>query len=66
MSQRDKVEMARANMLKTIRTAVRLRHSLEADAELNEVLPQAQARFDAAVMRGVLPDPLDIKKMFRL
>jgi hypothetical protein len=49
-------------MLKVIRVAVRLRHSIAADEELNELLPKAEAKFNAAVMRGQLPEPLDIKK----
>ena len=61
-TQRDKVDQARANMLKTIRTAVRLKHSIAADDELNEVLPMAEAKFNAAVMKGRLPEPLDIKR----
>lgn len=63
---RDKVDQARANMLKVIRTSVRLRHSINADEELNELLPRVEARFNASVMRGVLPDPVDIKKAFKL
>jgi hypothetical protein len=59
---RDKVDQARSNMLKVIRVAVRLRHSIAADEELNELLPKAEAKFNAAVMRGQLPEPLDIKK----
>ena len=59
---KDKVDQARANTLKVIRAAVRLKHSIAADDELNEVLPRAQARFDAAVLRGDVPEPLDIKK----
>jgi hypothetical protein len=59
---RDKVEQARANTLKVIRMAVRLKHSIAADEELNEVLPRAEAKFNAAVNRGELPAPLDVKK----
>lgn len=59
---RDKVDQARANTLKVIRSAVRLKYSIMADDELNEVLPKAEARFNSAVMRGELPEPIDIKK----
>ena len=59
---KDKIDQERANMLKTIRAAVRLRHSIEADNELNEVLPRAQAKFDAAILRGQLPSTTEIKK----
>ena len=63
---RDKVDQARADLLKTIRAAVRLRHSIAADNELNEVLPLAQKRFDDAVLRGRLPEPLDVQKALGL
>ena len=64
--RRDKVDQARANLLKTIRTAIRLKYSLMADEELNDVLPEAEKKFNAAVMRGQLPDPVDIKKVLRV
>lgn len=60
------IEVQRAAMLKTIRTAVRLKYSLLADRELAEVLPQAQAKFDKAVLRGQLPSPLDVKRALGL
>ena len=60
--QRDKADQARANTLKIIRTAIRLKHSIAADEELNEVLPRAEAKFNAAVLRGDVPAPHDIKK----
>jgi hypothetical protein len=53
-------------MLKVIRTSIRLKHSIAADEELNEVLPRAEARFNAAVMKGQLPAPLDIKRSLGL
>jgi hypothetical protein len=63
---RDKVDQARADLLKTVRTAVRLKHSLAADRELNEVLPEAERKFNAAIMKGELPSPLDVKKLMDL
>ena len=60
--QKLKEDQARANMLKVIRTAIRLKHSIAADEELNEVLPLAEKKFNAALHRGELPAPLDIKK----
>lgn len=62
MIHKDDIEQARANTLKVVRTAIRLKHSIAADEELNDVLPRAQAKFDAAVNRGVLPAPIDVKK----
>lgn len=55
-------EQARVNTLKIIRAAVRLKHSIAADNELNEVLPEAEMRFDSAVQRGKLPSPVEIKR----
>ena len=66
MIQKDKVDLARANLLKTVRAAVRLRHSIQADIELNDLLPEVEAKFNKAVLRGVLPDPVDIKKSLGL
>ena len=63
---RDKVDQSRANMLKTIRAAIRLKHSIAADEELNDLLPEAQRRFDAAILKGRLPEPLDVKKSLGL
>ena len=63
---KDKVDQARANALKTVRAAIRLRHAINADEEINEVLPLVEAKFNAAVMRGQIPDPLDIKKTLGL
>lgn len=66
MTQKDKVDLARANMLKVVRTAVRLKHSIAADNELNDVLPRAEARFNAEIARGQLPAPIDIKRALGL
>jgi len=49
-------------MLKTIRAAVRLKHSINADRELNDLLPEAELRFDAAVNRGRLMSAIEVKK----
>lgn len=66
MIHKVKEDQARANMLKVIRTAIRLKHSIAADEELNEVLPRAEAKFNAALHRKELPEPLDIKKALGL
>lgn len=59
---REEVDQARANTLKIIRAAVRLKHSINADNELNEILPEAELRFNAAVQRGKLPSSVEIKR----
>jgi hypothetical protein len=55
-------EQARANTLKIIRAAVRLKHSINADNELNVVLPEAEMRFDSAIQRGRIPSSIEIKR----
>jgi hypothetical protein len=56
MTPKDDIELRKRALFKAARSAVRLRHSLEADAELNEVLPRLERAFDSAVSRGTLPD----------
>lgn len=56
--QKSEIQQAKANALKTVRAAVRLRHSIAADDELNTILPKVERAFDKAVHQGELPDPL--------
>jgi len=44
--------IARAALQRSVRAAIRLRHSLAADAEVAERLPEILAAFDAAVLAG--------------
>lgn len=55
-SHKDDITMRKAALLKAARSAIRLKHSLAADAELNDVLPMLEGKFDASVQIGVLPD----------
>lgn len=52
MKQKSELEVAVAAALKSVRTAVRLKHSLAADRELNEVLPGIEAAINAAFAEG--------------
>lgn len=56
MTPKDDIELRKRALFKAARSAVRLRHSLEADAELNELLPVLERKFDSAVSRGLLPE----------
>jgi len=56
MTPKDDIELRKRALFKAARSAVRLRHSLEADAELNDLLPQLESAFDSAVARGRLPE----------
>ena len=56
MTPKDDIELRKRALFKAARSAVRLRHSLNADAELNELLPVLERTFDSAVSRGELPE----------
>ena len=49
---KDNVEVDLAAVVKTARTHIRLKHSLAADREINEVLPEIEKDFYSAVQRG--------------
>mgnify|MGYP000474270736 CR=1 FL=1 len=55
MSQKTDIEMARLAIAKVTRAEVRLKHSILADQELNEVLSQRLADFDLALQQGTIP-----------
>lgn len=52
MKQLTETEMLWANFVKSVRANVRLKYSLRADRELNQVLPELEKRFMAAVKAG--------------
>ena len=56
MKKKTREEMKRANVAKTTRTLIRLKHSLAADEEINAVLPDTLDEFDAALASGELKD----------
>lgn len=57
------IELERAKVLKATRAAVRLKHALAADAELNEVLPLVEQEFNDAVAQQK-PYQLDVSSVF--
>lgn len=54
MKKKTDIEMERARVSKITRAAIRLKHSLRADEELNKVLPDTLAEFDDALQSGEL------------
>lgn len=46
--------MERSKVVKVQRTLIRLKHSLAADEEINEVLPDTLSEFDKAIAKGLL------------
>ena len=56
MRKKSPAEMEKAKIAKATRTLVRLKHSLAADEEINSVLPDTLAEFDAALAEGTLSE----------
>lgn len=54
LRRKSEAEMERARVIKVQRTLIRLKHSLAADEELNEVLPDTLSEFDKAIAGGQL------------
>ena len=52
MPGRLAIEQAIINNVKMARALIRLRHSIEADEELNDVLPVIRARLEAQAQEG--------------
>ena len=55
-AQKTEIELAKAHMLKAARSLIRLKKAMEADAQLNELLPSLEAEFDKRIHAGELPD----------
>lgn len=56
-------EVYRASVLKAYRSAIRLKHSLRADAEIAETLPGIEAAIDLALNTGE-PLAIDVATAF--
>lgn len=54
MYKKSEIEMERAKVLKFTRALVRLKHSWNADVELNNILPDKLQQFDIALQNGEL------------
>lgn len=53
------------NLLKAVRSAVRLRHAIEADNELEQVIPKVEAFIDAQLQSGRV-DALSLRDLLDL
>ena len=54
MRKKTDVEMERQKVTKATRTLIRLKHSLAADEEINNILPDTLDEFDDAIANGKL------------
>lgn len=60
MTPKDDIELRRAELLKRARNIVRTNHSIEADRELNTLLPALESEFMKRVSIGYLPSIDDL------
>ncbi len=54
-SIKSEINLARATIARVTRAEVRLKHSVLADVEINELLAQRLIDFDKAVQSGIIP-----------
>ena len=54
MQRKTDIEMERIKIAKTVRALVRLKYSLKADEELNELLPDTLIEFENSIQQGEL------------
>jgi hypothetical protein len=54
MLQKTEIEMQRAKAIKITRALIRLKHSLAADEEINQILPDRLLQFEKALQAGEL------------
>lgn len=52
MNRKTPLELKKAAILKAARASIRLKHSLAADEEINDRLPELEDRIDAALQSG--------------
>ncbi len=63
MQKKTDIEMQRQRVQKITRAMLRLKYSLMADEEINNVLPDTLTAFDTSVQLGLLPELRDIAKL---
>lgn len=54
MLKKTPIEMERHRIAKVTRSLIRLKHSLRADEEINNILPESLEEFDQALNTGEL------------
>ena len=54
MRKKSPVEMEQSRIIRVTRTLIRLKHSLNADEEINNILPETLEQFEKGVQLGQL------------
>lgn len=65
MQKKSPTEMEKSKILKTARFLIRLKHSLAADEELNDLLPDLEGDFDKSLQHGELKKLLNPEDILR-
>jgi hypothetical protein len=55
MAGKTEIDMGRTLLFKGVRAIIRLRHSMAADRELNDRLPDVERKYNQAVLKGTQP-----------
>jgi len=63
MKPTTKHDIERKRIIKAARTAIRLKHSLAADAEMAVTLPKLEGQLDSALLKGKRLE-IDIAQLF--
>jgi hypothetical protein len=66
VAKRTKIEQAIADRKKIVRTVIRLKHSIEADHAINEVLDDNIKALTKALQQGQLPAPPNLGELLKL
>jgi hypothetical protein len=59
--KRGNIEQGWANRVKVLRAAIRLKHSIAADNELNEMIDAERKKYFKSVQGGSQPAPIAVK-----
>lgn len=66
MQKKTEIELEQAKIIKVTRTLIRLKHSLAADIEINDVLPDRLMDFQDSLQGGELKEIGDPTTMWEL
>ncbi len=59
--KKGQIEQGWANRVKVLRAAIRLKHSIAADNEINEMIDAERKRYFKSVQNGKQPGPIAIE-----
>jgi hypothetical protein len=63
MIRKNETQLRKQEMVKVARAMLTVKHRLQLDRDLNEVIPDLEDAFDDAIANGVLPGEVDIRAL---